>query len=104
MKYLSILFSFLFCSSLHAQQYYYNGSEKVTVYESENSFITYDNPSPEMMNAFSEVKPSSSKGFTILIDKKETTSMKQLRTSGLNQITPALKMENQACGWFDSSF
>jgi hypothetical protein len=93
MRYLYLLISFFFTFSLQAQQYYYNGSEKIILYKSDNSFITYDEPSSETMKAFGEINPSISKGFTILSNKKNNVSLKSLRSSGLTQTTPALLLE-----------
>ncbi len=91
MKYLKLLIALLLSFSLQAQQYYYNGSEKVYVYESDEAFITYDQPSSQIKQAFSEVELAESKGFTTLTGKKKTsTTLKSLRSNGLGQITPAL--------------
>lgn len=65
--------------------------KKVYVYESDEAFITYDQPSSQIRQAFSEVELAESKGFTILTGKKKTsTTLKSLRSNGLGQTTPAL--------------
>ncbi len=93
MKNLLLFFAIFLCFSLQAQHYYYNGSEKVAVYESDNSFITYNQLSNTMAKGFSQVKSSNSKGFTILIGKNTTTSLKSLRSNGLDETVPAILLK-----------
>jgi hypothetical protein len=43
MKKLYNLLLIMFCmTTLHAQEYYYNGSEKIEIYASEKSFIIFE--------------------------------------------------------------
>lgn len=91
----TLIFCLLFIS-LQAQEYYYNGSERVNVNKSENSFISFDSPTKmkTLEHDFRNVKTFRSKGFTILKEKKNSFSKMKLQENGLSQTTPALLLEN----------
>ncbi len=76
--------------AIQAQNYYYNGSKKIKIYNSKNSFISYDKVGQTLAEGFNSVKTSSAKGFTILEDKKPTFSIKKFIKKQNNQISPAL--------------
>ena len=86
----------MFFFSIYAQNYYYNGSEKVEIYESKNSFISFDNPAQTFLKEFKDVKTFSSKGFTILEDGKTDISVRKLRDKKLNQTIPALLLDSNS--------
>ncbi len=92
MKNFTIIYLLLLCSQVNAQLYYYNGNKKVTLYESKNSFITYEQLSHEVLSNFSKTEGSDLSEFTILDELKSSKSISiQKVTSG--QTAPALLLE-----------
>jgi hypothetical protein len=63
MKNLYTIILCFFFFSIQAQNYYYNGSEKVEIYESKNSYISFDKPSKTFSKEFKDVKTFSAKGI-----------------------------------------
>ncbi|MEC3905968.1 S8 family serine peptidase [Tamlana sp. 2201CG12-4] len=94
------LFTIIFCLlffSLQAQDdYYYNGSEKIQIKKSDNSFISFNKPTQTMAKGFKNVKTFSSKGFTILEDKESEVSAKDFKTQKQNQISPAFLLNKES--------
>lgn len=43
MKYLYLVFAILICFTTQAQQYYYNGSEKVIIYPAPDAYVLFEN-------------------------------------------------------------
>lgn len=93
MKNLYTLVMCFFFLSLQAQDYYYNGGEKVKIYKSDKSFIAFETPNQTVTMGFENVKTFSTKGFTILEDKKVNFSTREFERQNLNQITPALLLK-----------
>ncbi|MBC6411404.1 MAG: S8 family serine peptidase, partial [Ekhidna sp.] len=89
MKNLYALILCFFLFSIQAQDYYYNGSKKVKIYESKNSFISYDKPTQAFSRGFEQAKTFSAKGFTILGEEKNDASAKKFRSEQLTQTTSA---------------
>ena len=89
MKNLYALILCFFFFSIQAQDYYYNGSKKVKIYESKNSFISYDKPTQAFSRGFEQAKTFSAKGFTILGEEKNDAPAKKFRSEQLTQTTPA---------------
>jgi hypothetical protein len=96
MKNSLVFLTILLCFTLHAQQYYYNGTKKVNVNESKDSFITYDTPSNSIVDGFDKVERSTSKGFTILNGRKGSVSLQKLKSAGLSQTISALTLEGSS--------
>lgn len=96
MKNLYTIILCFFVFSLQAQNYYYNGSEKIEIYESKNSYISFDIPSQTFAKGFKDVKKFSTKGFTLLVDEKTNISAKKFRSEKLNQTIPALMLESNS--------
>lgn len=96
MKTINTLILCFFIFSLQAQDYYYNGSEKVTISKSNTSYISFDNPTSmkSIVNDFEKVKTFTVKGFTILNQKKSNFSRQKFQDNNLNQTTPALLLDN----------
>ena len=90
------LFTCLFVLSLNAQSYYYNGSEKVAINESESSFISFDDSTKvnTIDRDFEKIKRFSAKEFTLLNQKKKSFSKQKFQDNNLNQTTPALLINN----------
>jgi subtilisin family serine protease len=86
----------LFLFSIQAQNYYYNGSEKIEIHQSEKSFISYDKPSQSFAKGFKNVKTFSTKGFTLLEEKKNDISARKFRSEKLTQTTPALLLDSNS--------
>ena len=64
MKNLYNLLLIMFCmTTLHAQEYYYNGSEKIEIYPSEKSFITFEGTEQITRKSFEKTELYKSKGF-----------------------------------------
>ncbi len=82
--------------SLQAQDYYYNGSEKVIITNSVNSFISFDSPTKlrSVESDFQEVETFSRSGFTILHGENSSFSMQKFQDSDLSQTAPALILNN----------
>jgi len=95
MKNLILLLSILLTFSVHAQQYYYNGNQKVMLSESTDSFITYESPSNTITQGFSQTEETNSKGYTILKGRKKSLSTSSLKAIGSGQTMPALQMEGE---------
>jgi hypothetical protein len=75
-----LCFSFF---SIQAQNYYYNGSEKIEIHQSEKSFISYDTPSKSFAKGFKNVKTFSTKRFTLLEEEKSDISARKFRKRAL---------------------
>ena len=88
-----LCFSFF---SIQAQNYYYNGSEKIEIHQSEKSFISFDKPSQTFTKGFKDVKTFSTKGFSILEEEKSDISARKFRKEKLNQTTPALLLDSNS--------
>ena len=89
MKSLYTLILCFFFLSIQAQDYYYNGNEKVKVHRSEKDFISYESPSQNLARQFQKAETFSSKGFTIL-EKKANVSTIELNKENSSQVFPAL--------------
>lgn len=96
MKTINTLILCFFIFSLQAQDYYYNGSEKVTINKSKTSYISFDNPTnmKYIADGFEKVKTFTVKGFTILNQKKSNFSRQKFQDNNLNQTSPALILQN----------
>ncbi len=94
-KIYTIILCFLFFS-VRAQDYYYNGSEKVQIYKSNKSFISFETPAQTVVQGFNNVSTFSAKGFTILEDKKANFSATAFERQNINQITPALLLNSES--------
>lgn len=96
MKTINTLILCFFIFSLQAQDYYYNGSEKVTINKSKTSYISFDDLTSmkSVTNGFQKVETFSIKGFTILNQKKSNFSIQKFQDNNLNQTTPALMLQN----------
>ncbi len=92
MKYLYALFLCLGFMAAHSQDYYYNGSEKVTVYKSSDAFISFEAPIDDITKQFKDVQVSSSNGFTVLEGKSLDFSINKLMSRNPDQITSALSL------------
>lgn len=94
-QFCTLIFCF-FLLSLQAQDYYYNGSEKVTINNSENSFISFDSPTKlsSIERNFQTVETFSANGFTILHGENSSFSMQQFQDNDLSQTVPALMLKN----------
>ncbi|MDC9724263.1 MAG: S8 family serine peptidase [Urechidicola sp.] len=89
----TIILCFFFFS-IQAQNYYYNGSEKIEIYQSKKSFISYDKPSQSFAKGFKNVKTFLTKGFTLLEEEKSDISARKFRNEKLTQTTPALLLDS----------
>ena len=90
------IFVFIFCFafiSLHAQDYYYNGNNKVKINHSANSFISFDTLNQKTIKGFNKIKAFSKKGFTILEEKKVDSSTDEFIKQSNNQIISAITLE-----------
>ncbi len=96
MKHLYTITLCFFVFSLQAQNYYYNGNEKIEIYESKNSYISFDKPSQTFAKGFKDVKTFSAKGFTLLVDEKTNISARNFRREKLNQTIPALLLDSNS--------
>ncbi len=94
MKNLYTLVLCFFIFSLQAQEYYYNGSEKIEIYKSDKYFISFETPNQDVAKGFEKIETFSAKGFTILANKKANFSTIEFDRQNLNQITPALLLRN----------
>ena len=96
MKTVNTLIFCFFILSLQAQDYYYNGSEKVRIDKSEMSFISFDNPNSmkSVVNGFKKVETFAVKGFTILKHKRNSFSSQKFLANNLHQTIPALLLKN----------
>ncbi len=79
--------------SLQAQEYYYNGSKKIEIYQSDESFILFEEPIQSIQNHFEKTEIYSKKGFTILKKRKNSFSMKNILGKQSTQISPAFKLD-----------
>ncbi len=96
MKNLYTIILCFFFFSIQAQNYYYNGSEKIEIHQSEKSFISYDKPSQSFAKGFKDVKIFSTKGFTLLEEEKSDISARKFRSEKLTQTTPALLLDSNS--------
>jgi len=96
MKNLYTIILCFFFFSIQAQNYYYNGSEKIEIHQSEKSFISYDKPSQSFAKGFKNVKTFSTKGFTLLEEEKSDISARKFRSEKLTQTTPALLLDSNS--------
>lgn len=96
MKNLYTIIFCLFLFSLQAQDYYYNGSEKIKIYKSNKSFISFDKPTQTFAKGFKKVNTFSAKGFTILEDRKANFSARDFKKEKLNQTSPALLLNSES--------
>ena len=96
MKTINTLILCFFIFSLQAQDYYYNGGEKVSIDKSETSYISFDDLTSKksVTNGFQKVEAFTVKGFTILNQKKSNFSIQKFQDNNLNQTTPALMLQN----------
>lgn len=94
-KLLCILIVSLPFFSLHAQHYYYNGSERVTLHPSEDHFISYAPPEAlkSVANGFKTTETVATKGFTLLKNRTANFSTKLLEQPAMAQTMPALMLE-----------
>ena len=81
----TIILCFLFFS-LQAQDYYYNGSERININKSENSFISFDtsNKMKSIANGFEKVKT-----FTV-----EESLLCLRKTNGIHSLAPSGEQGN----------
>ena len=77
MKKIYIIILVLFSISVQAQKYYYNGSEKIQLYESEKSFILFGESTEAILKGFEKAELYKIKNFTILKNKISDFSMKK---------------------------
>lgn len=96
MKNLYTIILCLFFSSIQAQKYYYNGSEKIEIHQSKNSFISYDKPKETFTKGFKNVKTFAIKGFSIVEEEKNGIMARKFRNENLNQTTPALLLDSNS--------
>jgi hypothetical protein len=68
MKYLYLVFAILICFTTQAQQYYYNGSEKVIIYPSPDAYVLFENEalSKSLESRFRKTESFAHKGYTLL--------------------------------------
>lgn len=78
--------------SIQAQKYYYNGSKKIEIYQSKDSFILFEVPDQVMRNGFGNVEIYNLKGFTILKNKKPDYRLGEINGRQSLQISPAFKL------------
>lgn len=96
MKNLYTIILCLFSFSVQAQNYYYNGSEKIEIYQSKKSFISYDNPTQKFTKGFKNVKTFSSKGFSIVEEERSDIVARKFRNENLTQTIPALLLDSNS--------
>lgn len=93
MKKIYIFILVLFSISVQAQKYYYNGSEKVQLYQSEKSFILFDESTDTILKGFEKAELYKVKNFTILKNKMSNSSMKKTFEKKSGKISPAYTIE-----------
>lgn len=93
MKLFTMLSFLLLCLQLNAQHYYYNGDKKVILYESKNSYITYEPLSEEMRANFSKTESSQLSKFTILDGLRNARTSMSFQKVTSKQTVPALLLE-----------
>ncbi len=94
-KLCTLIFCFLVLS-LQAQDYYYNGSEKVVTNNSAYSFISFDSPTKlrPIETDFQEVETFPGSDFTILHGENSSFSTQRFQDNDLSQTVPALILNN----------
>jgi Subtilase family/PKD-like domain len=95
MKAFYIFIFTLISISLHGQEYYYNGSQRLEIHPSENNFISFEEPVQSMLNGFEKSEIYSKKGFTILKNRKPSFLMKEKLANKTRQISPAFKLDKE---------
>lgn len=93
MKKIYIIILVLFSISVQAQKYYYNGSEKIQLYESEKSFILFGESTEAILKGFEKAELYKIKNFTILKNKISDFSMKKTFEKKSGEISPAYTIE-----------
>ena len=93
MKKIYILILVLFSMSVQAQKYYYNGSEKVQLYQSEKSFILFEESKETVLKGFEKAETYKVKNFTILKNKTSDFSMAKTFEKKSGEISPAYTIE-----------
>ncbi|WP_037316071.1 hypothetical protein [Salegentibacter sp. Hel_I_6] len=94
MKNFYILLFVFFSITINGQNYYYNGSEKIEIHFSEESYILFEEPSMTVKSGFEKTESFSRKGFFILEKKKKDFSMKEDVEQHKTQISPAYKINS----------
>lgn len=97
MKILFTIFALLCFNFINAQEYYYNGKERVIVHPSSDAFIWFEsgNKSLSFGSQFEEINHFKQKSFTLLEGKEIGFSMKSSIEENPADLSPAYKL-NQA--------
>jgi hypothetical protein len=96
MKTLFTILASMVLTFSHAQEYYYNGSEKVVIYPSTDAYILFDNLSlsKTLKSQFGKTESFPHKGYTLLEEKEGGFSMQAIGEENRKHLIPAYSLEN----------